>query len=203
MSIITISREFAAGGQPIARKVAKELGIEIYDRDIIRHAVKSSGLDASTVEQEEEEISRTDAILRMITPAAYVDRQDTIHEIERRFILTVARRGDCVILGRCADAILEEANIESLNVFLYADDIHRAVRASQLIDSKNASEIKRALRRTDAARRSYYQEFTTRRWGDYHNYNLSLDTGLLGYETCVKIICEASRNLNSSNELGV
>ena len=202
MSIITISREYGAGGQPIARKVAKELGIEIYDRDIIRHAVKSSGLDTSIVEREEEEISRGDAILRMITPAAYVDRREAIHEIERRFILLLASKGDCVILGRCADFIMEEANIESLNVFLYADDLHRASRVSKLIGSKNPTDIQRAMKKTDAARRSYYQEFTTRKWGDCSNYNLSLDTGLLGYETTVKIICDAARGLHSSDDIG-
>ncbi len=202
MSIITISREYGAGGQPIARRVARELGIEIYDRDIIRHAVKNSGLDAVTVEREEEEISRGDAILRMITPASYVDRRETIHDIERRFILMMASKGDCVILGRCADYILDEADIESLNVFLFADELHRAARVSKLINSDNPTDIQRAMRRTDAARRSYYQEFTPRKWGECSNYNLALDTGLLGYETCVKLICDAARGLHSATDVG-
>lgn len=197
MSIITISREYGAGGQVIARRVARELGIEIYDRDIIRNAVKDSGLEHDIVEREEEEISRTDAFIRMITPAAYVDRRETIHEIERNFILMMASKGDCVLLGRCADQILEEADIESLNVFIYADEIHRAVRVSELIGSKDPTEIQRAMKRTDAARHGYYQRFAGRRWGDLRNYNLCLDSGLLGYETCVKLICEAARGLHS------
>ena len=200
MSIITTSREYGAGGHSIGRRVAKELGIEIYDKDIIRNTVKSSGLDAIVVEHEEEEISRGDAFLRMITPAAYVDRRDTIHEIERKVMLMLARKGDCVILGRCADAILEEAGIEALNVFIYADDIHRAVRVSQLIGSTNPTDIQRAMKHTDRARRSYYQSFTSKRWGDSHNYNLCLDSGLLGYDTCVKLICDAARALHSPSE---
>ena len=197
MSIITISREYGAGGHSIGKCVARELGIELYDRDIIRNTAKDSGLDASVVEQEEEEISRADAFLRMITPAAYVDRREAIHDIERRVILMLASKGDCVILGRCADVLLEEANVECLNVFIYADVIHRAARVSQLIGSSHPTEVQRAMKRTDAARHSYYQQFTGRKWGDYHNYNLCLDSGLLGYETCVKLICDAARGLHS------
>ena len=193
MNIITISREYGAGGHSIGKRVAEELGIEFYDRDIIRNTVRESGLDAGVVEHEEEEISRADAIWRLITPAAYTDRRETIHTIERKVILMLAKKGPCVILGRCADTILEEFDIESLNVFIYADAIHRAVRVSELIGSKNPSEIQKAMKKTDAARRNYYQQFTGKRWGDTKNFNLSIDSGLLGYDTCVKLICEAYR----------
>ena len=193
--IITISREYGAGGHSIASRVARELGIEFYDRDIIRDTARDSGLDMDTIEREEEEISRADAFLRMITPAAYVDRREAIHEIERKVILMLAHKGPCVILGRCADDILEEASVESLNVFIYADDIHRAARIGELIGSTNPSEIQKAMKRTDQARHNYYQQFTGKRWGEARNYSLSLDSGLLGYDTCVKIICDAARGI--------
>ena len=192
-TIITVSREYGAGGHSIARRVAQELGIEIYDRDIIRSAVKDTGLDTSIVEHEEEEISRGSAFLRMIAPAAYVDQREAIHEIERKAILMLASKGPCVILGRCADAILDEANVDCLNVFIYADDVHRAVRVSELLGTKNPSEIQKAMKKTDSARRSYYQQFAGRHWGDFHNYNLMLDSGMLGYDACVKLICDAAR----------
>ena len=195
--IITISREYGAGGHSIAKRVAHQLGIELYDRDIIRDTVKSSGLDSSVIEEEEEEISRINAFVRAITPAAYVDRREAIHEIESKVILMLASKGPCVILGRCADAILDKAGLDSLNVFIYADDLHRAVRVGELIDSKNPSDIQKAIRKTDNARRSYYQQFAGRHWGDYHNYNLMLDSGLLGYDTCVKLICEAAQAMDN------
>ena len=192
-TIITISREYGAGGHSIGRAVARELGVEIYDKDIIRSTVLQSGLDAGIVEQEEEEISRMDAFLRAITPAAYVDRRETIHETERRVILMLAAKGPCIILGRCADAILDKANVDSLNVFIYADELHRAARVGELIGSKNPSDIQKAMKKTDAARYSYYQQFAGRRWGDYHNYDLMLDSGALGYDACVNMICEAAQ----------
>ena len=194
MRIITISREYGAGGHSIGKRVAEALGIEIYDRDIISSTVYNSGLDQGVVEREEEELSRTDAFWRLITPAAYVDRRETIHETERRVILMLAQKGPCVILGRCADVILEEANIEALNVFIYANDIHRAARVSELIHSTNPGEIQRAIKRTDSARHNYYQQFAGRHWGEAKNYSLSLDSGLLGYDTCVRLICEAARS---------
>lgn len=197
MPIITISREYGSGGHSIGRRVAEALGVEIYDKDIIRKTTRDSGLEAGVIEREEEEISRADAIWRWITPAAYVDRREAIHEIERRVILMLASKGPCVILGRCADAILEEENIDSLNVFIYANDIHRAVRVSELIGSKNPSDIQKAMKRTDHARHSYYQSFTGKRWGDMKNYNLCLDSGKLGYDTCVQIICEAARSMDA------
>ena len=196
-TIITISREYGAGGTSIGRRVAKELGIEIYDRDIIRNTVLETGLDAGIIEHEEEEISRGDAFLRMITPAAYFDRREAIREIEREVILKFARQGACVLLGRCADIILEEACIDCFKVFLYGDVLHRAARVGEIIGSTNPSEIQKAMKKTDQARRAFYQQFTGRRWGDCANYNLMLDTGALGYETSAKLICEAVRSIEA------
>lgn len=192
--IITISRDYGAGGHTIGKGVARELGIEFYDRDIIKAAVDESGLDSAEVERAEEEITRTGIFLRMISPASYVDQQHYIRNIEQRIILEMALKGPCVILGRCADDIMDKANIPSLNVFLYASDIHRAARISELINSKNPTEIQRKMQKTDTARRAYYEEFTGKKWGDYRNYTLSLDSGTLGFDTCVQIICAAARS---------
>ena len=198
--IITISREYGSGGHTIGKSVAKELGIEFYDRDIIKGAVKESGLEQAEVERAEEEITRTGMFWRMISPAAYVDQPYYIRSIEQHIILEFAMKGPCVILGRCADDTLEKAGIPSLNVFLYASDIHRAARVSELIGSNDPNAIQRRMQRTDAARRAYYEQFTGKRWGDSRNYTLSLDTGVLGYETCIELICEAARKAEAFQE---
>ena len=198
--IITISREYGAGGHSIGKAVAKELGVEFYDRDIIKAAAKESGQELPEVERAEEEITRAGRILRMISPTAYIDQTDTIRAIEQRIILEMAVKGTCVILGRCADDIMEKANIPSLNVFLYADDIHRAARVSELIGSTDPNVIQRRMQRTDAARRAYYEQFTGKRWGDSRNYTLSLDTGVLGYDACVRLISEAARSAAAFQE---
>ena len=193
--VITISREYGAGGHSIGRSVAKELGIEFYDRDIIKQSAAEAGMNPQDLEMIEEEVTRTDRLLRLISPAAYIDQQDYITDIERHVILELAKKGPCVILGRCADDIMEKENMDSLDVFLYASDIHRAVRVSELIGSRNPSEIQKKMQKTDAARRTFYQHYTGKHWGDSKNYSISLDTGLLGYETCVKLICDAARSM--------
>ena len=191
--VITISREYGSGGHSIGQKVAKELGIEFYDRDIIKAVVQESGLETPDIERAEEELTRTGIFLRMIAPAAYVDQQDNIRMIEKHIIVDLALKGPCVILGRCADDILAKAGIPSLNVFLYADDIHRAARVSELIGSTNPNEIQKKMQKTDFARHAYYEQFTGKHWGNIRNYTLSLDTGALGYDTCAQLICEAAR----------
>lgn len=193
MKIITLSREYAAGGHSIGVKVAKELGIEIYDKDIIRGVADRMGIDPDFVAKEGEELSLSDSIIRTINPIAY-DQKGDMYDAEKQIILSLVQRGPCVIIGRCADAILEENDIETLNVFIYADQIYRAARTAELIGTSNPNEIQRALKKTDRDRHAYYEYFSGRKWGDPQNYNLMLDSGALGYDTCVKLITTAARN---------
>ena len=195
--IITISREYGAGGHSIGKAVAKELGIEFYDRDIIKAAAEESGEKMPDVERAEEELTRAGVIMRIIAPNSYRDLHDNIHTIEHSIIVNMAAKGSCVILGRCADDIMEKANIPSLNVFLYASEIHRAARVRELIGSDNPTEIQKKMQKTDTARRTFYEQFTGKRWGDSRNYTLSLDTGALGYDTCIQLICDAVRKAES------
>lgn len=198
--IITISREYGAGGHTIGQGVAKALGVEFYDRDIIKAAAEESGEKMPDVERVEEELTRAGVIMRILAPSAYRDLHDNIHTIEHSIILDLAAKGSCVILGRCADDIMEKANIPSLNVFLYASDIHRAARVRELIGSDNPTEIQKKMQKTDTARRTFYEQFTGKRWGDTRNYTLSLDTGVLGYDTCIQIICDAARKAEAFQE---
>ena len=192
MKVITLCREYGAGGHTVGRRVAEELGIELYDRDIIAETARTLGIDPSQLEKEEEVISRTESFIRSITPISY-DRKDAIYDIQRSVILEIVKKGPCVILGRCADALLEEAGIDSLDVFLYADEAHRAKRVGELHNTANAAEISRIMKKEDHDRRNYYTHYTGRFWGDRRNFDLMLDTGSLGYDTCVKLICEAAR----------
>ena len=84
--------------------------------------------------------------------------------------------------------------MDSLNVFIHADDIHRAVRVSELTGSTNATEIQKLMAKKDNSRHTYYTHYTGKKWGDCHNYHLTLDSGILGADMCVKLIVEAARN---------
>ena len=191
----TISREYGAGGHTIGKRVAEELGIELYDRDIVRETVKASGFEAEMVEREEEDVSKTSAFLKGLVSSSvhYHDPQEVIHDVQRVVILQFAKAGPCVILGRCADEILRDSEIETLNVFIHADDLHRAVRISELTGETNATELQKMLAKKDGSRRNYYARYTGKKWGDSHNYDLTLDSGKLGDDLCVKLIVEAAR----------
>ncbi len=193
MKIITLCREYGAGGHSIGQRVAAELGIEFYDKDIIRHSAEALGMDPAQLASEEESISRTEAFLRSITPMSY-EHKDSLFEAESEAILKLAALGPCLILGRCADAVLRGAGIPCLNVFLFADEKHREKRVGELIHSTSSAEIQRVMKKTDQARRNYYTHYTGKAWGDHRNFHLSLDSGTLGYDACVRIICEAAKS---------
>ena len=195
--VITISREYGAGGHTIGTRVAEELGIEIYDKDIVRETVKASGFDLEVVQQEEEDVSRSSYFLKTLVSGSvhYHDPQDAIHDVQRAVILKFAQAGPCVILGRCADEILRNSGIETLNVFIHADDLHRGVRVSEMTGITNATELQKLMAKKDASRHNYYAHYTGKKWGDSRNYDLTLDSGALGVDLCVKLIVEAAKSM--------
>lgn len=197
--IITISREYAAGGRKIAKLVAEQLNIPYYDKDIVKETAKASGFEPELIESEGEVVSRTDSILKTICSASslqFNDTQEVIHDVQQAIILRLVQEGPCVIVGRCADEIMRQAGIDSLNVFIHADQLHRAVYASELTGITSATELQKLLKRMDTGRQNYYTHYTGRKWGDLHNYHLSLDSGTLGYDLCAKFIVEAFRTEN-------
>ena len=193
--VITISREYGAGGHTIGKRVAQELGIEIYDKDIVRETVRASGFETEVVQEEEEDVSKASTFLKSLCSSSvhYRDPQEVIHEVQTAVILQFAKKGPCVILGRCADDILRESGIETLNVFIHADDLHRAVRISEMPGITNARELQKLMAKKDSSRRNYYEHYTRKKWGDSHNYNLTLDSGKLGIDLCVQMIVEAAK----------
>ena len=192
MKIITISRQFGAGGRKIGLAVAKELGVMLYDRDIIAATAKASSIDAKQIEREGEEISGTENFLRNITPVSY-DQKDLIYETQRSVILNLAEKGPCVIVGRCADVILHDAGYDTLNVYIYADEMTRANRLAGELNTTDTVELARAMKKTDRARRMYYEHYTGQRWGDCTNYDITLNSGTVDIDTCVKIIVDAAK----------
>ena len=192
--VITISREYGAGGHSIGEKVAEELGIPFYDRDIVRETAKASGFERELIEKESEDVSRSNSILKSICAISsnqYRDTQQAIHDVQQAIILHFAMDGSCVILGRCADDILYKAGIDSFNVFIHASDVHRAVRLSKVLDTTNASEIQKLMAKKDNSRHTYYNHYTGKKWGDSRNYHLTLDSGALGDAMCIKLIVQS------------
>ena len=197
MKVITLSREYGAGGHSIGRKVAAQLGIPFYDKDIIKEAVKATGFDSDLVEDEGEDISKFESFMTTLgnlSSSYYSDSHEKLKMIQEAVIKDFALKGPCVILGRCADNVLLNAGIDCFNVFIYADELHRAKRVAELIGTDDPAAIKRAMMKKDTARHNYYNRFTGKKWGFADNYHLSVDSGFLGFDKCAEIIADIAKN---------
>ena len=192
MKVITICREYGAGGHSIGQKVADELGLELYDKDIIRATAKEMNLDYNQVRNSEEEITRSESFMRHITPISY-EFKDYLFDAQKKIILDLAKKEPCVIVGRCAEIILREAGIDSLNVFLYSDEEHRLPWVKKHFEIDNDAEALRVMRRQQKARQAYYEVYTDSEFGERHNYDLMLNSSALGYDTCAKLIVDLVR----------
>ena len=123
-----------------------------------------------------------------------------VNGVEFRFdckVTGVAPKGDGWVITTESGEVEARTVVNAAGV--YADELHRAARVGELIGSKNPTEIQRAMKKTDLARRSYYQSFTGKKWGECRNYNLALDSGMLGYDACVKLIVDAARAVNGAS----
>ena len=196
MKIITISREYGAGGHTIGKKVAEKLGIPIYDKDIIRATAKASGIDIDTILDEQEDASPAASILRSIcnfSSSYYTDTQAAIHDVQEAIIRNFAEEGPCVILGRCADHTLKEAGFNVFNVFLHAALYDRVDYLRDQTGVEDAAALRRMIAKRDSSRHNYYAKFTGKRWCEAGNYDLVLNRSVFGYDGCVELICSAVR----------
>lgn len=197
--VITISREFGSGGRSIAKDVAKRLGYKYYDKELVKQVSEKTGFAPKYVEEQGEYAPEKHkfayAFAAPGTPGIMdgLSASDFLWNIQRRVILQIAEQGDCVIVGRCADAILEE-RVDCLNVFIHASKDFRADRIVRLYGETEKAPQKR-LDEKDKKRKINYNHFTGKTWGVVQNYHISLDSGALGHERCVDMIVELAKEL--------
>lgn len=190
--VITVSREFGSGGHSIGKQVAQKLGIPFYDGEIVTRVAEKSGYAKELIEEQGEYTSSVNKWFDISAASAmyFQSPQDEIFIAQKKVILECAEEGPCVIVGRCADYILRKEKIHCLNVFIHSDREHRTKRVLERYGAMENVGIEKRLTKKDKQRRTYYKYYTDQHWGNYRNYDVSLDSGLLGEETCVDIICE-------------
>ena len=187
--IITISREFGSGGRTVGKKVAEKLGITCYDNELITEIAKKSGLAEEYV-KERGEYMASSGFLGFIGGRDYNGHsiQDELWGIQRQVIEDIAKKESCVIVGRCADYILKD-QADLLTVFIHSSFEKRAARIVKVYGETNAAPELR-LKDKDKRRKAFYQLYTDLKWGDVRNYQIALDSGILGIDKCVDLICE-------------
>ena len=194
-NIITISREFGSGGKAIGRAVAEKLGYKFYDAEIIDEVVSSSGLSREIVEKYDEYATHKNSFLYTIAINAGGDGNrlsiaNRVQIAQSEVIKQIAEEGKCVIIGRGADYVLRERE-DCLNVFIRADMKFRAKRVLDILGD-DGRKIESRIEDKDTRRRVFYRSFTMREWGVIENYNLVLDSGVIGIENCADIICRVA-----------
>jgi cytidylate kinase len=192
--VITIGRQLGSGGREIGQKLAAQLGISFYDKELIRIASQQSGLKEEFFERVDEKkhfsifpglfgirTSFTDDLF-----SDYYLSNETLFTIQSDIIRKLAEEGSCIFVGRCADYVMKEQP-NCLNIFISADIEDRIRRISErhkVPDSK-AREI---IEKTDKSRSGYYNYFSGKAWGAAFSYHLCINSSLLGIDETLTII---------------
>lgn len=184
--VITISREFGSGGRTIGKKVAEKLGIPCYDSELIHKIAQESGFAESYVKKVDES-GPTSFLASAFSPRAFgPTNEDYLWEVQRKVVIELAEKGPCVIVGRCADYILQE-KADCLTAFIHADLEYRAERIVKVYGEREESPQER-IKVKDKSRAAYHRFYTDMKWGYAKNYQISLDSGKLGIDKCVEIL---------------
>ncbi len=198
-TIITIGRELGSGGRTIGKMVAEKLNIPYYDRELIDKAAGESGLSTNFVENNDQRVTNSFLYnVAMGTSYGYGILQganqqtlplgEQVYIAQQKVIEEYANKGSCVIVGRCADQILAGRD-DLLRVFIYSDMEKRKERGVKEYGMSQAT-VARDIKKSDKERSQHYNMFTDQVWGDRHNYDLMLNSGELGFQKCVNIICQ-------------
>ncbi len=194
--IITISREFCSGGRGIGKEVAERLGYAYYDRALVNTVAERCGFSPEFIEESGEYANARSSLLFSIATASQytpeaISMYDRLYIEQMRLIEELAEQGSCVIVGRCADFILRERK-DALHVFIRADTESRLKMIAERYGSGEKSPEKRLVER-DKKRQVYYKNYTGRAWGQAQNYDLCLNSGVLGQSLCVELIVRAAK----------
>ena len=192
--IITIARQFGSGGKTIAQMLADSLGVNCYERELIRMASDDSGISEALFGASDERIN-TSSFFRfkniykgeLITPeSAGFTKAANLFNYQAKVIKQLAEKESCVIVGRCADFVLKDyPNV--MSVFVHADKefCHKMAASRVSVPEK---DLDKYIEKIDKYRGEYYKTYTGRDWYDLRNYDLCLDSSKLGFEKCVEEI---------------
>lgn len=190
-NIITISREYGNGGRLIAKKIAEKIGYRFYDREIILKLAEKTGFAEKFIEENSEysvnSILNYNLLVRNTNGQSI---EDYLWKVQRSLILDIAKEGKCVIVGRCADYILNNRT-DVLNIFIYADDNFKIKRVKNIYEEDK--NILKTIHEKDKRRKANYNFYTDEEWGMAKNYHLCLDSSYLGIDKCVDMIIDSAK----------
>lgn len=182
--IITIGREFGSGGRELGRRLSEELQIAYYDREIITEIAKRTRMSEEYIRLVSEKqpfislpihVGRTFAFYPMPDPVS--QQNIAIFSEQHNLLIELAKKSDCIIIGRCADYILREMN--PFRIFVYADaesKLRRCIERKPAGELLSGVETRRQMAEVDKDRAKYYAYFSDQKWGAKENYDLMINT---------------------------
>lgn len=192
--VITIGREFGSGGREFGRLLAEKLGYEYYDKEIITEIAKKTSLSETYVKQIVEQTPHSLFPITTGNAFAYYGNNhlynvQSIFREQTNVIKEMAKKSDCVIVGRCADYILEDLN--PFKIFIYADEKSKIERCLKKVDEPekvNVKKLKKQIKSIDKNRARYYSFYTGKKWGDKLNYDICINTSDIEIGEAVSVI---------------
>lgn len=194
---ININRQICSGARTVAGIIAKELGISVYDKTLLKSASDASGFRREFFAKSDEETSRKSLRSLFLTHLTegglshnYMSNE-SMFKLQGDAIRDIHARENCIFIGRCASYILRDSD-RILNVFLTADaeDRIRRVCSTRQCTERQARNL---IEDADRKRASYFNYFTGRNWGDAATYHLCLSTSAFSEEECAGIILNIAR----------
>lgn len=191
--VITIGRGYGSGGRTIGKMLADKLGINYYDKEIMRLASKESGINQQFFAMADEKLKQTN----IFKVSQNVYRGETFSDVDQisntelfnyqaRVLRELAIRESFVIMGRCADFVLKDYK-NVTKVFVHAS-IDKCVKNVSSMSSMTEEELKKFIMQTDYQRSQYYRFHTGREWSDARNYDICLNTDGMTLDNCVETI---------------
>ena len=196
-TVITIGRQFGSGGREIGEKVAEYFGIKYYDKDLLTRAAKESGFCEEMIKNHDEKPTNSflynlvmDTYSFGYNSSSFVDMPISHKVFLAQFdtIKKIADEGPCVIVGRCADyALADRKNV--LHLFIYGDE---ETKIKFVMNKYNLTESKARdmIIKKDKQRQSYYNYYSSKKWGRADSYDLCINSGVLGLDGTVKLITQ-------------
>ncbi len=192
--VITIARQYGSGGRTVGQMLAKELGVEYYDKDLIIKASEESGINIALFADADE---KSKNIFKRFKKKNYggevlspsdknFNSEENLFNYQAKIIRELAEKESCIIIGRAADYILKDRD-DVISVFVHAPQWFLLEQAAKKV-SKKGKDLEKYIARIDKERAEYYKNHTGREWTDARNYDLCLDSSKLGFDKCVEEI---------------
>ncbi len=191
--IITIGRQYGSGGRELGEKLAKKLGYEFYDEELVTMAAENSNMHTSILHQADEMPTKsllysivTGMDSRFLNPYHELPINDKLFIEQANIIKSLAKKDNCVIVGRCADYVLENAEIPSVDLFIYASLEHKIERISTKYElEKNKAKDK--IKKVEKNRKSFYNYYSNKEWGEIENYDLCINTSDISIDDALDV----------------